>query len=84
MINLTTDIYATSFAFAYVFFWLVLLELIGRKGIISKSNARKMLHIVLGNILFILPMFSSKLIATAIPFIFIPVNYLMSPFSPIK
>ena len=84
MLSLPNDLYAVSLAYVYVFFWLGLLEFIGRKGIVSKSNARKMLHIVLGNILFILPMFSDKVIAALIPFTFIPVNYLMSPLSPIK
>lgn len=84
MNTLTTDLLPVTLAFAYVFFWLGLLEFIGRMDYVSKSNARKMLHIVLGNILFILPIFSSRALATFIPFTFIPVNYLMSPLSPIK
>lgn len=84
MLILPNDIYAVAFAYLYVFFWLGLLELIGKKGIVSKSNARKMLHIVLGNILFIMPLFSDNLVAAFIPLTFIPVNYLMSPLSPIK
>ena len=84
MLVIPNDIYAISLAYIYVFFWLGLLELIGRKGIVSKSNARKMLHIVLGNILFIMPLFSDNVVAAFIPLTFIPVNYLMSPLSPIK
>ena len=80
----TADLLPVTLAFAYVFFWLGLLEFIGKMDYVSKSNARKMLHIVLGNILFILPLFSNKALATFIPFTFIPVNYLMSPLSPIK
>ena len=81
---IATDLIPISLALLYVLFWLGILEFIGRMEYVSKSNARKMLHIALGNILFILPLFSDKLIATLIPFVFIPVNYLMSPLSPIK
>lgn len=81
---LTANLFPIGLSFLYVFFWLGLLEFIGRMDYVSKSNARKMLHIVLGNILFILPLFTDKALATFIPFAFIPVNYLMSPLSPIK
>ncbi len=84
MTIMTNEVFPIILAFVYVLFWLGILEFIRRKEYVTKSNARKMLHIVLGNILFILPLFSSKVLATLIPFVFIPVNYIMSPFSPIK
>lgn len=78
----TSDIIGLLFVYGYV----VILLLISEK-ILSKHPqfSRKFLHIMVGNILFILPLFDTWWVISflaAAPFI--PLTYLMSPYSPIK
>ena len=59
-------------------------EYMAHKGIMSKSNARKFIHISVGTIIIIVPMFTNRYLVTAIPAFFIIVDFLLSPKSPIK
>ncbi|MHA2363949.1 MAG: DUF92 domain-containing protein, partial [Candidatus Hodarchaeales archaeon] len=78
------DILVSILIVSYVVFWLFLTEILGRYQKLSKSNARKLLHIVLGNVILLVPFFGDFIIAISIPLLFIPINYFLSPNSPIK
>lgn len=68
--------------YLYVFILIILSEkILSSYPVLS----RKFLHIMVGNILFILPLFENKYVMTflaAAPFI--PLTFLMSPYSPLK
>ncbi len=51
---------------------------------VSKETARKMIHISVGNVIFFVPLFETRLLAAGIPFLFVFGNYLLSPMSPIE
>ncbi len=75
------DMYGLLFVYIYVLFLIIVTEKIVNKGLLS----RKMLHIGVGNVLFILPLFDTRWVMTflaAAPFIVL--TFLMSPYSPLK
>ena len=78
----TSDLIGLLLVYGYV----ALLLLISEKGLNKHPRfSRKFLHIMVGNILFILPLFDTGWVITflaAAPFI--PLTYLMSPYSPLK
>ncbi len=78
----TGDILGLVLVYGYV----VLLIVISEKLINKYPNfSRKFLHIMVGNILFILPLFQSRWVITflaAAPFIVL--TFLISPYSPLK
>lgn len=69
-----------------VYFYVAILILISEKILKNyPSLSRKFLHIMVGNILFILPLFTSREVITflaAAPFILL--TFLISPYSPLK
>lgn len=69
-----------------VYIYVAILLLISEKILKSYPNfSRKFLHIMVGNILFILPLFTSREIITflaAAPFILL--TFVISPYSPLK
>lgn len=71
---------------ALVYGYVILLLVISEKVLNKYPNfSRKFLHIMVGNILFILPIFTSRWVMAllaAVPFII--VTFLMSPSSPLK
>jgi phytol kinase len=79
---MTSDIVGLLLVYVYV----VLLILISEKLLKNYPNiSRKFLHIMVGNILFILPLFTSREVITflaAAPFILL--TFLISPYSPLK
>lgn len=79
---ITSDIIGLLLVYAYV----AILILISEKVLKSYPNlSRKFLHIMVGNILFILPLFTSREVITflaAAPFILL--TFLISPYSPLK
>lgn len=79
---ITSDVIGLLLVYAYV----ALLILISEKILKSYPNlSRKFLHIMVGNILFILPLFTSREVITflaAAPFILL--TFLISPYSPLK
>jgi phytol kinase len=76
------DILGLVFVYGYV----IILLLISEKLLGKYVNfSRKFLHIMVGNVLFILPIFDTWWVMTflaAVPFIVL--TFLMSPYSPIK
>ncbi|MDD1763312.1 MAG: SEC59/DGK1/VTE5 family protein [Methanobacteriaceae archaeon] len=76
------DILGLVFVYGYV----IILILISEKFLGKYVNfSRKFLHIMVGNVLFILPIFDTWWVMTflaAVPFIVL--TFLMSPYSPIK
>lgn len=78
----SSDFWGLMFVYEYV----AILLLISEKVLYNYPKfSRKFLHIMVGNILFILPLFDTWWVITflaAAPFI--PLTYLMSPYSPIK
>ncbi len=79
---ITSDIIGLLLVYAYV----AILIIISEKILKSYSSfSRKFLHIMVGNILFILPFFTNREIITfltAAPFILL--TFLISPYSPLK
>jgi len=78
----TSDLIGLLLVYGYVAVLLLISEKMLNK---HPKFSRKFLHIMVGNILFILPLFDSQWVITflaAAPFI--PLTYLMSPYSPIK
>ena len=79
-------IYSDIVGLLLVYGYIVILLIISEKVLKQYPTfSRKFLHIMVGNILFILPLFTSRFIITffvAAPFILL--TFLMSPYSPIK
>lgn len=78
----TSDFIGLLFVYGYVAILLLISEKILNK---YPKFSRKFLHIMVGNILFILPLFNTWWVMTflaAAPFIIL--TYIMSPYSPIK
>ncbi|OLS28093.1 MAG: hypothetical protein HeimC3_00530 [Candidatus Heimdallarchaeota archaeon LC_3] len=68
----------------FVLFWLILSEFLSRTNKLSKPDARKVLHIMVGNVVIFIPFFGDKLIVTLIPLGFIVFNFFLTPYGPIK
>ncbi|NYB51632.1 MAG: phosphatidate cytidylyltransferase [Methanobacteriaceae archaeon] len=78
----TGDIIGLLLVYGYVILLLVISEKVLNK---HPTFSRKFLHIMVGNVLFILPIFQSRWVMALLaagPFIII--TYLMSPHSPLK
>lgn len=78
----TSDLVGLIFVYGYVALLLLISEKLLKK---YPTFSRKFLHIMVGNILFILPLFTSREMITflaAAPFILL--TFLMSPYSPLK
>lgn len=79
---LSGDLLGLIIVYGYVAILLFISEKILNK---YKVLSRKFLHIMVGNILFILPLFETRWVITLLaagPFI--PLTFLMSPYSPLK
>ncbi len=77
-----SDFFGLIFVYVYVAILLLISETVLKK---YPRISRKFLHIMVGNILFILPLFDTWWVMSllvAAPFI--PLTFLMSPYSPIK
>lgn len=75
------DLPPLLFVYAYVAF----LVIVSEKLIRQELFARKFLHIMVGNIAFILPLFTSRevmVFLAAFPFVIL--TFLMTPYSPLK
>ena len=79
---ISSDIVGLMLVYGYI----VILLIISEKVLSKYPNfSRKFLHIMVGNVLFILPLFTNQYVITflaAAPFIVL--TFLMSPYSPIK
>ncbi len=78
------NILGTLLVFVTVLIFLGTGEFLARKQKISKENARKFVHISVGNIIIFVPIFNDKLIATAVPLAGGFGNFLFSPKSPFE
>jgi phytol kinase len=79
---ISSDLIGLILVYGYVAILLVISEKVLKK---YPKFSRKFLHIMVGNVLFILPLFTSQFIITflaAAPFIVL--TFLMSPYSPFK
>jgi dolichol kinase len=79
---IASDIVGLILVYGYIAILLIISEKVLNK---YPTFSRKFLHIMVGNVIFILPLFTSQYIITflaAAPFIVL--TFLMSPFSPIK
>ena len=79
-----SDLLGASLTILWVSIFLVFSELLARVGKLSKENARKLIHIGVGNVVFFIPLFENFIIAIIIPATFIIGNYFLSPLSPIS
>ena len=79
---ISSDIIGLILVYGYIALLLIISEKVLGK---YPTFSRKFLHIMVGNVLFILPLFTSQFVITflaAAPFIIL--TFLMSPYSPIK
>ena len=79
---ISSDIIGLILVYGYITLLLIISEKVLGK---YPTFSRKFLHIMVGNVLFILPLFTSQFVITflaAAPFIIL--TFLMSPYSPIK
>ncbi len=79
---ISSDIIGLILVYGYIALLLIISEKVLNK---YPTFSRKFLHIMVGNVLFILPLFTSQFVIafiTAAPFIIL--TFLMSPYSPIK
>jgi dolichol kinase len=70
--------------YAYVGVVIYVVGKIGQHGLFSQKSSRKFLHAMIGNLVFVMPFFTSNLypVAVAAPFVFI--TFLATPYSPFK
>ena len=81
----TLDWIGMCVSFGVTSFIVVILELLRKNFNIRDVIARKLIHISVGNILFVTPfLFDHGFYAGLIPALFIPLNWLTGPLSPIK
>jgi dolichol kinase len=79
---IASDIIGLILVYGYIAILLIISEKVLNK---YPTFSRKFLHIMVGNVIFILPFFTSQFVITflaAAPFILL--TFLMSPYSPIK
>jgi phytol kinase len=79
---ISSDIIGLILVYGYITLLLIISEKVLNK---YPTFSRKFLHIMVGNVIFILPLFTSKFVMTflvAAPFILL--TFLMSPYSPFK
>jgi phytol kinase len=79
---ISSDVTGLILVYGYIALLLIISEKVMNK---YPTFSRKFLHIMVGNVLFILPLFTSKFVMTfivAAPFILL--TFLMSPYSPFK
>jgi phytol kinase len=79
---IASDIIGLILVYGYIAILLIISEKVLNK---YPTFSRKFLHIMVGNVIFILPLFTSQFVITflvAAPFILL--TFLMSPYSPIK
>jgi len=79
---ISSDVIGLILVYGYIALLLIISEKVMNK---YPTFSRKFLHIMVGNVLFILPLFTSKFVMTfivAAPFILL--TFLMSPYSPFK
>jgi len=79
---IASDIVGLILVYGYIAILLIISEKVLNK---YPTFSRKFLHIMVGNVIFILPFFTSQFVITflaAAPFILL--TFLMSPYSPIK
>lgn len=70
--------------YGYVFIVILISGKIDRVLNISQKTARKFLHIMIGNLPFIIPFFSLAIFPTLVAAPFILVTFLATPYSPFK
>lgn len=79
---ISSDIIGLILVYGYIALLLIISEKVLNK---YPTFSRKFLHIMVGNVLFILPLFTSQfVIAFITAALFIILTFLMSPYSPIK
>lgn len=79
-----SDLQASLLTIGTVLIMLIISEGLATMEKISKENARKLIHISVGNVVFFVPLFDTKWLAVVIPILFVFGNYLLSPMSPIE
>lgn len=78
------DIIAFLLLNTYVVILILVTEILTAKNFLSDADSRKVLHVLVGNVVVFLPLFKDWRIVVAIPAIYVVVNFLMSPHSPIE
>jgi len=78
------DVVLVLLSYTYIISIILFLTQVKRMGRIDGSTSRKVLHIMIGNLVFLIPFFSSSVSTVAVAAPFIVVTLLASPLSPFK
>jgi len=79
-----TDLILALLCYIYVFSLVFISNQLPNYLLVSKKTARKVLHIMMGNIVFLLPFFTFHLVPILISLSITVLNFLVSPYSPLK
>lgn len=78
------NLLAVALTITWVLVFLIISEILAHTNRLSKENARKLIHIAVGNVIFFIPFYEDRWLASLVPFLFVFGNYLLSPHSPIE
>jgi dolichol kinase len=82
--ELLVNLGVTVLGFVYVFLMIILSTKAEAAFNLSKKSSRKILHLMTGNLVFILPLFTNRVFPLIVAAPFIPITFLASPHSPFK
>ncbi|MEM3356698.1 MAG: SEC59/DGK1/VTE5 family protein [Candidatus Bathyarchaeia archaeon] len=78
------NIFLMAVCYAYIVFVIVVSSKLNDFLHVSRKISRKFLHVMIGNLPFIIPFFTSNVYPTLVAAPFIPVTFLASPYAPLK
>ena len=78
------NLLAVVLTLTWVLVFLIFSEILAHMNRLSKENARKLIHIAVGNVIFFIPFYEDRWLAALVPFLFVFGNYLLYPYSPIE
>jgi phytol kinase len=78
------NVFLMLLCYAYVLIIIIISGKIPSLFHVSQKTSRKFLHAMIGNLLFVIPLFTSNIYPVLVAAPFILVTYLASPYSPVK
>lgn len=73
-----------ALSYVYIFSIILISDKIPKIFRWSTKTSRKTLHILIGNLIFIIPFFTHRIFPLMVAFPFIPITFLACPFSPFQ
>jgi dolichol kinase len=78
------NIVLVGLCYLYIFFTIFVSSKVGKILNLSKKSSRKILHAMIGNLIFIIPFFTSNFYTVLVASSFILITFLVTPYSPLK